>query len=1605
MSANQQLDDLFLQRALEKGLLTDGQISEAREELASRGADEDIGAHEIVVEKGWIDVETALGLLDAGPNDTLSDVTARLTAGTTLEPTEQPSLDDELHRDSGDTARFESAGETMIDEPVHDVEIEPTDERFEEVPKLVEPLSPNYAVDAENTSTGESHLEMELPPPDSSSGDSIFDDSDSVPSLPNFDDGTQDELSPQSRTSLGDTDELSPSDSGRLDALDDMDLDAELEGEEEIVEEIVVDDGAPLIESADPGDTLVDPPPPGVGEPDMRSHDDLRPAPGEEQPEAPRRPGRDDTAGFDEEHLAVRTSDGTLGDDHELAPEFALRGAKGADMDFASFGEDTPPPADTDEEESDEITSAMSDSAVSEVMEQADDGYFGPPADLTTTPREMLEDSIAPPRPMDDGTLFDSEKLKAEAGNDDADEDFVATAPPGDNVQEPVSSEVTDDSDIDVSVTLPGDFPTGDEPTDDESNIGLEEIDDDSQLSEVTTGSKTQFATGEVARPGLRNRSESKLGVESDITGETGRGEEIHGHEMTLADLRQQMGLGAGVKIGGPGEEPSAVGRLKKSKNKKKKRYSVIREIARGGMGKVIEVEDNDLRRSVALKVLRKEMLERRDLVERFLEEAQITGQLEHPNIVPVHEIGVDGRGNLYFTMKLVEGEELSSVLKRLRKKDPSAERAYPLSRLVDVFIKVCEGVSFAHSRGVIHRDLKPANIMVGRFGEVQIMDWGVAKIIGRKEDTADREVRSDRQDDDASRTMAGSILGTPSYMSPEQAAGEVNSMGPESDVFSLGVILYEILCLRTPWTAQTSAQVLDQVKNFEPDPPGKRESGRRIPPELEQLALKCLNKRPDKRVGSAEELIDDLRKWQEGGTLAAVEYSIGQLIGKWITRHKVAVIFVVVILLALTGGGIGAAQYFEQQNLEKASNLVADAQDMLSNAQAAFDAGDYGRSEELAREANNDFTSALRIDESNEEAIRLQSEASILVASSARAIADREESEREAREQKRRLEELNAALVEARNTLSDAEEMEARGESLSKVQEAYHSANDDFLSARSIKVEGADEEKAEIAAALNTIGNWLSGYEERKAAEEEMAKLRAFVSDAQGKLAAAREFGAADYGKASEGFVNTISVCDQAMAVAVSGTQADRLRDQALDIKAEAAHEFARLAMDGGNFDVADLMLNTARSTGKLGDEIFATRKALEKRVEEQSRFTTLMNDARDAVNKKEWVLAQSQIQAALSEAESSEFATDRDRESLQRMYELAQLEEVRLTDARARTSEDLSRVLSTYNELLENLTDPDYTTRTLTYRDEVRLRLGSALYTEALESEDLEVKAEMFERAVEFITDRARLAEINAELSDIKLQLAMKRVGDELVLLPRGNFIVGSNRDGDNNPQRVFEQQDFVFIDKYLVTNEQFKQFVDAGGYETPEYWPEEARPLLSQFIDSTGSPGPATWVEGGFDATLAKYPVAGVSWFEAAAYAKWAGKRLPTPEEWELAGGAPQSGSVQEPGEYPFGARETAPPAGVGEPREVGTTEWDASARGVRDMGCNVAEWTARRNEGRGIVKGAPPGLRPELWFRYARRAKNSVARLMDRGEGRGFRCAQDFNLGEKDGGDGE
>src|SRR5687767_5282049 len=200
----------------------------------------------------------------------------------------------------------------------------------------------------------------------------------------------------------------------------------------------------------------------------------------------------------------------------------------------------------------------------------------------------------------------------------------------------------------------------------------------------------------------------------------------------------------------------------------------------------------------------------------RFIDEAQLTGQLEHPNIVPVYELGLDEQGEVFYTMKFVKGITLDEVIRGLRAGTQSTVDQYPLGALLTVFQKICDAVAFAHSKGVVHRDLKPENIMIGAYGEVLVMDWGLAKnMTGARRHEGSVETIAKDQSFDSLRgfqTMHGLVVGTPPYLSPEQARGELEKIDPRSDIFVLGEILYAILTLRPPVSGTTVAEVLDNI-------------------------------------------------------------------------------------------------------------------------------------------------------------------------------------------------------------------------------------------------------------------------------------------------------------------------------------------------------------------------------------------------------------------------------------------------------------------------------------------------------------------------------------------------------------------------------------------------------------------------------------------------------------------------------------------------------------------------------------------------------------------------------------------------------------------------
>jgi eukaryotic-like serine/threonine-protein kinase len=312
-------------------------------------------------------------------------------------------------------------------------------------------------------------------------------------------------------------------------------------------------------------------------------------------------------------------------------------------------------------------------------------------------------------------------------------------------------------------------------------------------------------------------------------------------------------------------------------------RYTILGKIGEGGMAVVYVARDEALRRHVALKLRRSE---REISGARFVEEMQVLGQLEHPNIVPLYTLESGKAGTPFSTMRYLRGSSLEDVLKGLRANDPAMSE-YTLTRLMQIFLQITQAVSYAHSKGVVHRDLKPANVMLGEHGEVQVVDFGIAKLASASEVQTDSQSRM---------TVPGQILGTPAYMAPEQWAGA--PIDERADIYSLGVMLYELLTLQRPFDGGNPLAFCQAVLMKAPIPPRTLAPDRSIPLELEETCLKALGKAPELRQENVRELNREVQAWLETETDKArrkamahskVEEARGLLLAYHEQRQRVA--------------------------------------------------------------------------------------------------------------------------------------------------------------------------------------------------------------------------------------------------------------------------------------------------------------------------------------------------------------------------------------------------------------------------------------------------------------------------------------------------------------------------------------------------------------------------------------------------------------------------------------------------------------------------------------------------------------------------------------------
>jgi serine/threonine-protein kinase len=398
---------------------------------------------------------------------------------------------------------------------------------------------------------------------------------------------------------------------------------------------------------------------------------------------------------------------------------------------------------------------------------------------------------------------------------------------------------------------------------------------------------------------------------------------ELHGHDAerslaalsSLGSVREQLRQVADPEVEAslahvsrerPEEDPHATRPLSAGEpTSAGLRFRILRPHARGGLGEVFVARDEELRREVALKEIRGNRADDPESRARFLLEAEVTGGLEHPGIVPVYGLGTYADGRPYYAMRFIKGDTLHDAIKRFH--NPSAksagagERSVQLRKLLGRFLDVCNAMEYAHSRGVLHRDLKPGNIMLGKYGETLVVDWGLAKPQGVADATGGSPEGALRPGSASAvtPTLAGGAVGTPEYMSPEQAEGRSELLGPASDVYGLGATLYCLLTGHAPCRGEDTGSVLRQVQRGEFPRPRAVDPG--IPAVLEAVCLKAMALKPEDRYASPRALADDVEDFLADEPVTAYRDPLALRLARWGRRHRTLVTAGAALLLTAT--------------------------------------------------------------------------------------------------------------------------------------------------------------------------------------------------------------------------------------------------------------------------------------------------------------------------------------------------------------------------------------------------------------------------------------------------------------------------------------------------------------------------------------------------------------------------------------------------------------------------------------------------------------------------------------------------------------------------------
>jgi serine/threonine protein kinase/tetratricopeptide (TPR) repeat protein len=410
--------------------------------------------------------------------------------------------------------------------------------------------------------------------------------------------------------------------------------------------------------------------------------------------------------------------------------------------------------------------------------------------------------------------------------------------------------------------------------------------------------------------------------------------------------------LGTQARPGSPREQPQP------RSFPAPERYRVLRALQRGGLGKVSFARDQELGREVALKEILPAHADNAEARQRFLLEAEITGSLEHPGVVPVYGLGQYADGRPFYAMRLIRGDNLQLAIDEYHKQENAPDRELRFRQLLGRFVDVCNAIDYAHNRGILHRDLKPGNIMLGKYGETLVVDWGLAKTLGSEvapADPVEPRVRP-ASGSNSTQTRLGRIVGTPAYMSPEQASGRIDMLGPATDIYSLGATLYHLLVGRAPFAADDPDTLLGNVQMGRFDPPRALKVD--VPKALEAICLKAMARQPYDRYATARELADDVERFLADEPVKARPDSILGRVGRWTRRHRGAVVSAGVGLTAIAASlGLGvvllnAANQRAERNFELARDAIRDYYVTISEDTLLEQPGMQPLREKLLRQA-----------------------------------------------------------------------------------------------------------------------------------------------------------------------------------------------------------------------------------------------------------------------------------------------------------------------------------------------------------------------------------------------------------------------------------------------------------------------------------------------------------------------------------------------------------------------------------------------------------------------------------------------------------------------------